>query len=182
MKNALNNKAFTLFELIIVVLLISIVYGVFVHKLSTQKQEDKPVSIENLRSWLGGFSFEKNAKIVCFKENLGCVLFLDANMQEGEFKLFEDEIAVYELDETGRPKIISFDPYFNQNGKPQDVFFEFSLRKNGSGSSFIIDREGVFYVFQAISKTPQIFQTFEGAKEGYDHYELLPILTSDYQY
>lgn len=184
MKNALNNKAFTLFELIIVVLLISIMYGVFVHKISNQKKgQERPPSIETIKTWLGGFVFAKEAKISCVDENpKECFLFLDGKKQEGSFLLFEEEPSVYALDSFGKPILLNFKPIFNENGKVRKVFFEFILRKNGSSSSYLVDSKKGLYLFSALSKEPRLFKSFEEAKEALDHYKTLPIITSDYQY
>lgn len=185
MKNALNNKtkaAFTLFELIIVVLLISIVYGVFVHKLSTPQKQDNKITLQNIALHLDSLKFEKEAKIICTTNPMECKIYLDKEAQEGSFELFADKPIVYILDKFGKPKIVNFPKIFDQNGKPFDTCFEFKVRKNGSNSSFIIDKNGEFYVFKALQKTPQIFKTLDGAKEFLDVEKLIPVLTSDYQY
>ena len=182
MKSALRNRAFTLFELIIVVILIGLIYGVFVNKLSTRSTQKSEISLKEVREFLNDFAFKQSVQIVCENDSQECSIYIDDKKTEQTIKLFKSKPVVYTLDETGRPKIIKFSPVFEKEGKIKDVFFKFKIFKNGSGDSYIVESEDIFYVFKAIEKKPYVLTRFDEATEQLDHIKILPILVSDYQY
>ena len=182
MKSALNKKAFTLFELIVVVILIGIIYGVFVDKLATKPHEKNDVTLTTAKEFLEKFAFKKSARIVCTKECKACYVYVDDTKVETSFELFKSEPIVYTLDDTGRQKEVTFIPRFDKEGKIEETCFEYKIFKNGGADTYIVSHEDTFYVFKTLEKKPTLFTSMNEAVEYFDHKNLLPILTSDYQH
>jgi type II secretory pathway pseudopilin PulG len=182
MKSVLNKQAFTLFELIIVVILIGLIYGVFVDKLSTKPHERNTITLSTIKESLEKFAFKKSARVVCNKECKQCYVYVDDTKVDTSFELFTSEPTVYTLDETGRQKSLTFTPRFDKEGKIEETCFEYKIFKNGGADTYIVSHEDTFYVFKTLEKKPTLFTSMNEAVEFFDHKTLLPLLTSDYQH
>jgi len=182
MKSVSNKQAFTLFELIIVVILIGVIYGVFVDKLSTKPHQKNTITLPTLKESLERFAFKKSAQVVCGKECKQCYVYIDGTKVEEAFELFTSEPAVYTLDETGRQKSLTFTPRFDKEGKMEETCFEYRIFKNGGADTYIVAHEDIFYVFKTLEKKPTLFTSMNEAVEYFDYKALLPLLISDYQH
>jgi prepilin-type N-terminal cleavage/methylation domain-containing protein len=182
MKSVLNKQAFTLFELIVVVILIGIIYGVFVDKLATKPHQRNDVTLPTIKEFLEKFAFKKSARVVCNKECKQCYVYVDDTKVDASFELFTSEPTVYTLDETGRQESLTFTPRFDKEDKLEETCFEYKIFKNGGADTYIVSHEDTFYVFKTLEKKPKIFTSMNEAVEFFDHKTLLPLLTSDYQH
>jgi len=134
-----NKKAFSLFELILVIILIGLIYSIVLDKISN-KNSLHINKIENIKGILKAKTTEKISLIVFDK----CKRVL-INGKEKEFdsKIFQN-IEVYRIKNETLEKV-EFDPIFIKD-KIYDVCFKFNIYKNGSSSSYIIKKENKFII------------------------------------
>jgi len=171
------KKGFTLFELMLVVLLIGIIYGVFVHKLSQkERNSDKnTVTLETLKGFLLQFSPKREATLRCIDPCDTCYVYRDGKkVNDLEIPLFEKAPNVYRADPFGQLRRISFTPIQGKHGEVLDVCFEFTLFENESSSSYIVDNGEKIYLFDPYMKPVSIFDSLSEAKAVFDKSQLLP--------
>jgi prepilin-type N-terminal cleavage/methylation domain-containing protein len=177
------KKGFTLFELMLVVLLIGIIYGVFVHKLSQKERHSgkDEVTLETLKEFLLQFSPKRTVVLKCITPCDTCYIFRDGKKaQDLEISLFEEAPNVYSSDPYGQLQRMTFTPIQGKHGEALDVCFEFTLFGNKSSSSYIIEYDKKVYLFDPYLKPVSVFDTLGAAKEVFDKSRLLPTQEQNY--
>lgn len=145
------KKSFTLFELIISILLISIVYIFAINsfpKFVENKNTD--TSIENLKEDLFSFEFEDTVSIKCIEDDLQCFVFLDDVIQKQKLNAFFDtNPTVYEYN--NKLNIVEFEPLELEQLQSYNIVFEFTCKKNGKCDEYIIETDNKVYIFSNLN-------------------------------
>ncbi len=180
-----NSKGFTLFELLLVVLLIGIIYGIFVHKLSqkdTQKEADR-ISLKTLKSFLQTFSPSDEAVLRCFTPCETCYVYRDGKqIGDLEVPLFESIPNVYNHDTFGQLQRVEFIPIEGKNRAIIDVCFEYTLFANQSSSNYIVEYKENYYLFEPYIKPVTVFESLSEAAALFDTSTLLPTERRSYNF
>ena len=184
MPTASSSKAFTLFELLLVVVLISAMYGVFVHKLSTAgKVENKQVTLTTLKPFLQEFPFQREAELLCLEPCKSCSLLIDGKPADGvAVPLFGSTPKVYEKDRFGQLRQKEFLPYRKTDGTLSNVCFAYSLYKNGSSSSYVVNYQERYYAFDAYFGSVVEASSLSELERVLDTTALLPTEKRSYNY
>lgn len=147
-----NRKGFTLFELIIVVILFSIVSSFVLVKFNILSPEKQQLTLENIKSHLLTYDFEDSISLKCTDEK-ECFLYLDDEIQEEKVKLtILDNIEVYKYDDT-------LTQVFFKDIEPEElqtygVLFELTIDKDKKHKDMIVLNGDSFYIFNSIYKSP----------------------------
>ncbi len=184
MPTVLSSKAFTLFELLIVVLLIGILYGIFVHKLSKPPQADTDkLTLINIKNFLSDLPYKRKAEIICLEPCKECHIYLDGKKADDEgFSLFKTSPNIYFPDNFGQVRTISFLPIIDKNNAINNVCFKFSLFNNKSSSHYGVEDNEKFYLFDPYMKPVEITTSFSDMTVFFDNSKLLPSDTRDYDH
>lgn len=135
------KKSFTLFEIVVVVLIISIIYYFSLSSLNfnTPKKDNIQSNIENLKSSLLKIDYEDEIKLSCIKDASECYLFIDGKLDKktkikSPFKR-APEVFEYNNDlnriEYPRIKLGDFQDF--------KVDFQIKLNKYKKHKDFIVD-------------------------------------------
>lgn len=171
MKNSIKvYKAFTLIELIIVILLISLVYFLVFSSFDLKKNQKKDLQIKDLKTYLlNNFSYENNLKFVCLDyESFPCYIFIDNALNEKVKieNLFMKEPRVYEY--TKELKDFYLNEVKIENITYQTVF-EIEFNKDYKHKDLVLEVENKVYLFNSISNIVKEYKsTNEILDEFYD--------------
>ncbi|MEA3523357.1 MAG: prepilin-type N-terminal cleavage/methylation domain-containing protein [Campylobacterota bacterium] len=179
-----NSRAFTLFELLIVVLLIGILYGVFVHKLTKPPlaNTDK-LTLKNIKTFLADLPYKRKAEIICLEPCKECHVYLDGKKaDEKGFSLFTSSPNIYFPDTFGQIRTITFLPLIDKNHAINNVCFKFSLFNNKSSSHYAVENDEKYYLFDPYMKPVAVSKSFSDVTAFFDNSELLPSDTRDYDH
>ncbi len=177
-----NSKAFTLFELLIVVVLISILYGVFVHKLSRPKQsKTDQLTLMNLKSFLLDIPFKRKIEVICLEPCKECNIYIDNKKSKSDaFSLFKSVPNVYFPDNFGQLKTVNFLAQVDKNDAINNVCFKYTLLNNKSGSYYALEDDGDYYLFDPYMKKVKKTTSFSDVNSFFDKSKLLPSDSRDY--
>lgn len=181
-----NSGAFTLFELIIVVILIGILYGVFINKM--QKNEkgkaSESVTLETLRKTLARFPAQRDRELICTEPCEGCAVYIDGHaVKMDKIPLFKQPPKVWEKDRYGQYRQIQFLPLTDSKRETTEVCFRYKLFRNGSGSNYIVQTDEThFYVFKPYMYPVRVYDSLNKASQTFDDRALLPTERRDYTY
>jgi len=97
-KDSLKYKAFTLFEILIVTFIISLVYTMFVVNFKTSEKEN--IKIKTLKEYISKQKYKNHIRLICLQNEKHCRVYLDNNKKYDSLFLFKDnkEIIVYDFD------------------------------------------------------------------------------------
>ena len=160
-KNAHKFRgAFSLIELMIVVMIIGIVYTLAIGNFQKIGESKTPLTLKTLKEYLKEFKRENSVEFLCLDRCSSCDVFVDGEKVEdlkGSFDNFlDDSIEIYRY-EYGigavelEPKI-----YFNEEGVEDEVCFSYSLDLNGVGEQVLVEFKDKAYDF-----TPYLSSTVE---------------------
>ena len=176
-----SKSSFTLFELLIVILIISILYGIFIQKISSKEHIAKKDALLHLNDILQDYDFNESAKIVCISKCKDCYIQVDGKRKR-DIDLFDKEVKVYDFDIHGLLSQIKFVPVFDKEGNPLDVCFSYTLYPNGSNSSYIVEYKDRFYVYYAYMRPVKVVNTISDAQEAFDPSPWIPTDSSEYNF
>ncbi len=153
------KKSFTLIELIIVILLISIVYFLAFSSFSVKNEKEYKVDLENLKEFMfKNFTYEKNLSLVCIEdESKDCYIFIDDKMDK-DIKisnLFTQIPDVYNYNKD----LTRYDfTKIRLDDIEYEPFFELKIDSDKKHKDIVLDtlNEKV-YLFSSISKNAELF-------------------------
>jgi len=167
-----NKKGFSLFELILVIILIGLVYSLVLGKLDNKKNL-KIKKLENLKAILAKKSTGKIDLIVYD----GCKRVMINNKEiEFDSNLFKD-IEVYSIVEARLEKI-EFTPLYLKE-KFYDVCLRYSIYENKSSSSYIIKKDKKYIVFYPYFKDSEVYLNESDAIEALSNQKLLDMFNNE---
>jgi len=179
-----NRRAFTLIELIIVISLIAILYGVFVQKLqSKSSQKNRDVTLKTLKQALSKAPKNSLAEFVCLEPCGECLIYLDNEIgSDTKIKLFKSDPTVYKVDQFGQLQSYEFPPILTKEGTTENVCFRFALYPNGSTSEYAVEYQKKYYLYNPYDANPTVVTTMAEATDFFDREKLLPMEQRDYNF
>lgn len=166
------KPAFTLFELIIVIIIIGSVYLLFFSGLTKQKKEVRDFA--DLKELILKKANTQNARVVCQGDKCeDCAIYIDGEEKKLETKLFNSKPKVFEYDKFG---------YLDEKKYNDNVCFEYNIHKNGGASNMLVEKDGRFYIFYSFLDRAEVFTERDKAIEKFDPRNSLPTGTNQYYY
>lgn len=160
------KKSFTLFELLIVVSIIGLVYSLFTQKLNVSKKA-KSATLKTIVPWVMKQTFSKQASIVCLvdEKDDGCRFYLDSEIQKDtRFRFFKkfDEVRVYKLNNNNFSQV-EFFPILEGEIR-MDVFFRFDISSNGGFATNVLNKNDTYFLYNSHNET-KLFNSLADIKD-----------------
>jgi len=176
-----SKSSFTLFELLIVILIISIIYGIFIEKINSKEYYLSQVGLKEIDKFFKDLEFNETAKIVCSNECEKCWLYVDGKRVKKVKSFFKEKPTVYDFDIHGILSQIQFLPLF-KGLNPQEVCFEYVKYPNHSNSSYIVEYKKKFYIFFSYFHPPKVTESISSAQDVFDPSQWIPTDPSEYNF
>lgn len=160
------RKAFSLIELLIVVIIIGIVYNLAVGSFEKiAKPQNEKVSLQNLKSFLAKIEYQKQIKLLCLDDCSHCNLFIDGVVDEDFEKVFEDfldiNVQVYRYDPLLGVVEYQQELYFDSNDVEQRVCFSYAMGRDRIGEQIVVKFKDKVYDFSAYSDDVILYNSLE---------------------
>lgn len=157
------NKGFSLIELLIVILIVSIVYFLGFEGIELGKKKPKPLSPLNLKSNIVSSEFfNGRATLLCIDECRSCYLRQGISSAFEEYSSAIDlkKVKAYTVDKDESLTRIEYGRY-----QDEKICLLMDFYPNGSSTQIIIKNEEESYFLPAFFGEPQAFSSPEEAKE-----------------
>ncbi len=181
-----NRHAFTLLELLIVVVLIATLYGVFINRMSqsSARESTDGITLKTLQKRLGEFPAGMKREIVCTRPCKACRIYLNGTpLKEGRFSLFDAPPTVFSRDRFGQLRPVTFMPLRDEEGVSREVCFRYELFRNGSGSSYVVQTdEKHYYIYKPYLFPVRVVASLSEAQKAFDTEALLPTERRNYNF
>ncbi|MBU1659437.1 type II secretion system GspH family protein [bacterium] len=152
------KKAFSLVELLIVVLIIGIVYNLAITNFNKIEENATKLTLQNLKEYLQQFPHAKSVKLVCLDDCSSCDVFVDGEKQKGLEGFFDDfideSIKVYRYDFLLGAVSKLQDVYFNEEDVEEKVCFSYAVDRQGVGEQVLIEYDKAVYDFTSYLTLP----------------------------
>ena len=159
------KKAFTLIELLIVILIIGVVYTLAIGNFQKVAQPQTRVTLATLKEYLKGFEYQKKVRFLCLDDCSSCDVFVDGKKQtelEGVFDNFiDDSIKTYRYSVLDGIVNMEYNPFFDADGIEQDVCFSFSVDKQGVSDQVVVEFNNKVYDYTPYFEKTKIYYSIE---------------------
>ena len=139
----LKRFAFSLIELLIVIVIIGVVYTLAIKSFPKASDASKQVTLSSLKEYLQSIPHEESVKLLCLDDCSSCDVFVDGELDEstkGSFdNLLDKSVKFYRYDFYQGMKIITNEVYFNKENIEEDVCFSYTIDKKGVGEQVFIE-------------------------------------------
>lgn len=164
------KKGFTLIELVIVILIISIVYLlIFSNNSFNIKNQEEKITLYNLKDFLlKNFDFEKELSFLCIEKDFSCYVKTDGKIVE-DFKINHFFIKIPDIYEYNiEERRVNFKDLRIENFDYK-VVFELKINSDYKTNEFILDTlENKVYVFNSIFTRPKLYETLNESFEAFN--------------
>jgi len=158
---SLKRYAFTLVELLVVIMIISVSYMLIFSVMQDEASEPKALTPLTLKSTL----LEQNLttgeqEFFCVNKCQACFLYQDGITIEYDAKVALDKIIVHKVDTDNNLYKVDFGRY-----KDHPICLRFGLHQNGSSSQMIIEQNRRFYYLPAFFAKAEELDSLDEAKK-----------------
>ena len=161
-----KKKAFSLIELLIVIMIIGIVYTLVVGNFNKVAEEKEKLTLENLKEYLSSMKYEDEVKLLCLDDCSTCDILLDGEKSETVEDFLDENIRVYKYDSLYGYSEIEQEVYFNTEDIEEDVCFSYALDKAGVGSQILLEYKEKFYDYSSYFTKTKVYNSIGEAREA----------------
>jgi len=163
------KRSFTLFELIIAMILISLLYYFAINSFENKNfKTSSSVSLYNLKNTLlNNYSFEKSIEIQCIDDDLSCFLFIDGKLQKTKINsLFNTKPIVY----TYTPSLekVNFKTLELEEMEDYDIVFKYKCQNTMQCDEYIVEANNKIFLFNDIYKYPKELKSTNDVDEYFE--------------
>jgi len=160
------KRAFSLIELLIVIMIIGIVYTLAISKFQKIGEKSSTLTLENLKEKLQSFTHEKSVKLLCLDDCSSCDIFVDGEKNEKIEDLLDDSVKVYRYELSYGFVESAKDIYFNVDDVEEDVCFSYEVDSNGVGNQVLVELKNHFYDFSSYLNETTVYDSMQEAIEA----------------
>jgi len=146
-----NREAFSLVELLIVVLIVGIIYTLAVSNLQSLKNDKTKPNLLNLKNYLYSISRESSVRLICLDKCNDCSIYIDGKLDEELSKEFDgfldSSVETYRYDFNFGMINLKNKIYYNSENNEEEICFSYEVDKKGIGEQVIVKYKGYVYDF-----------------------------------
>ena len=153
------KKAFSLIELLIVILIVGIVYTLSIGNFKKMKDDTKKLSLQDLKEYLQELPHEDSAKILCLDDCTTCDIFIDGK------KYNKNNIEIF-LDKNVKTYRYDFSLGMVELEKNFEICFSYSVDKKGVGEQVFVEFKDKVYDFTAYLGSTPVYESIQEAVDA----------------
>ena len=160
------KKAFSLIELLIVILIIGIVYTLAVSKLDQVGEGSETVRIGTLKEYLLSLNYTDKAKILCLDDCTSCDIYTDGKKIKTVEDILDESVVSYDYNHIDGYSEIEKEIYFNAEDVEEDVCFSYEVDTNGVGTQVLVEYKDSFYDFSTYFTKVKKYSSMANASDA----------------
>lgn len=151
------KRAFSLIELLIVIVIIGVVYTISIGNFEKVKDKSETLTLKNLKEYLQSLPYKKSAELLCLDDCSKCEVLVDNE----KFKVLDDF-----LDNSVRSYRYDFSYSMVEVEKDNDVCFSYTVDKKGVGQQVIVEYKELFYDFTSYLSPVNVYNSLQEATDA----------------
>jgi prepilin-type N-terminal cleavage/methylation domain-containing protein len=160
----LKKRAFSLVELLVVVVIIGVVYTLSISSFKKNTLEEQ-VSFMNIKKFLKRFDYQKNISLVCLDKSTKCDIYVDGNKTKTIDSFIDSEVSIYRYDFNYGYVQKEFDIFFDDEDRDEDVLFAFTLDKKGVPDQILVEYNDRYYDMSSYFDNVKEFASIDAAED-----------------
>lgn len=164
----MRKKAFTLIELLLVVVIIGVIYGLVINSMQHINDKEASLSFETLPAFLQSVQQQNHVAFVCIDNCQECALYVDGvNVKKIEpFMKDERLLHFWHFDANLGSQELRFSPIFDEDGRDFDVCFKYEIFKDGSSTEMIVETQKQSYEYRGPFHPVGRFSSLQALEEN----------------
>jgi len=174
-------KAFSLIELIVVILLLGIMFSLALTSFGSKNKKIKIPTMQEIPSYIQKLKLNEDSTFVVYGdkcENEALLSNEDVNTSSINLP-FDKSFVVYKADAAGDIKVFDFNNLTLED-KDQHICFKLDLKKGKFSDKFILKTFDKYLLFLPFFQEIKSFDSLSSAKNSYRQNELYPKSIDDY--
>jgi len=158
------KKAFSLIELMIVIVIMGVVYTLAITKLKTVGDDKLPPTLINIKEYLSKLNQDnQNMKLICFDDCSECSIYAGDEKIQTIDGLLDDTVMTYRYDFLlgsieQKPEV-----FFSKNGVQENVCFSLNVDKRGISDQVIVVYKGKAYDYSTYFTKTEVYNSIDDA-------------------
>jgi prepilin-type N-terminal cleavage/methylation domain-containing protein len=157
------KKAFSLIELMIVIVIMGVVYTLIITKLHTIDEQKAPFSLKNMKEKLIKIAKKSgtDVRLWCFEDCSTCKVYVDKKPFQDVQGFVDDDVHFYRYDYLQGVTDKRQDVLFDANGVAQDICFSFGVESSGVSDQVLIVSKGKAYDYTHYLEGVVVYDSLE---------------------
>jgi len=160
------KKAFSLIELLIVVLIIGVVYTLVITNFHKKEIDEKSLNLSNLQEYMQSLQYEKNVRLLCLDDCSQCEMLVDGKKYASYDNLLDSSVKLFKFNEEFGMQEVTNDSYFNENAIQENVCFSYTMDKSGVGDQVLVQFKNKVYDFCDYINGTKIYASLQDAADA----------------
>jgi len=164
----MQKKAFTLIELLLVVVIIGVIYGLVINSMQRINDKEASLSFETLPSFLETMYQQNSVAYICVDNCKECAVYVDGEKVKEAKAFMEDErhLRFWRFDVNLGTQELPFTPIFDEDDREFDVCFRYEIFKDGSSTEMIVETEKKVYDYRGSFHPVTHFSSLQSLEES----------------
>jgi prepilin-type N-terminal cleavage/methylation domain-containing protein len=159
-----SYKGFTLIEMILVVLILGIVYGLMINIVQhDSKKAENKISLFNLPLALADQFSGRQVSLICTDHCRDCGLYESNERITTIEGLMQEPVKSYRYDNRYGIAEIEWSPLFKKSGDEENICFRFDMDRLGKGSRMLLLYQDEVIVYEGYLGSVKRFASFQEA-------------------
>ncbi|MCJ7764735.1 MAG: prepilin-type N-terminal cleavage/methylation domain-containing protein [Thiovulaceae bacterium] len=148
----MRKKAFTLLELLIVVVIIGVIYGLVINSMHKISNKEADLDFKSLPSFMRTLQHQNHVAFVCTDRCKACAVYVDGKkVKKAEpFMAKERVLRFWRFDANLGAQELRFAPIYDADDREFDVCFRYDIFEDGSSSEMIIETQKESYDYRGL--------------------------------
>ena len=157
------KKAFSLIELMIVIVIIGVVYTLAITKLQTVGEQKMTLSFSNLKEYLRSFIKDEaaSARLLCLDDCSECSVYVDGEKVKTIESFFDERVETYRYDVLEGVINKKQAVFFNEEDVQESVCFSFKVYKNSVAEQVIVSYKDKVYDYASYFQTTPVYDSLK---------------------
>ncbi|MGB5964818.1 MAG: type II secretion system protein [Sulfurimonadaceae bacterium] len=164
----MQKKAFTLIELLLVVVIIGVIYGLVINSMQRINDKEASLSFETLPSFLETMYQRNSVSFVCIDNCKECAVYVDGKKVKEVDAFMEKErvLRFWRFDANLGTQELRFTPIFDEDDREFDVCFRYEIFKDGSSSEMIVETQKQSFDYRGLFHPVRRFSSLQDLEES----------------
>ena len=164
----MQKKAFTLIELLLVVVIIGVIYGLVINSMQRINDKEASLSFESLPSFLKTMYQQNSVAFVCIDNCKECAVYIDGEKVKEAKAFMEEErhMRFWRFDANLGTQELPFTPIFDEDDREFDVCFRYEIFKDGSSTEMIVETEKKTYDYRGSFRDVAHFSSLQDLEDS----------------
>jgi len=159
------KKAFTLIELLIVIIIMGVVYTLAINNFTKLSDENSSVGLLNIKEYLSAIPHAKSVKLVCLDDCAECSVYVDGVKNRDIDGFLDESVTSYRYDFSYGFLEVEKEIVFDSNDVEKDVCFSFDIDKKGVPSQVLVEFKEKFYDLSSYLNKTMVYNSMQEALE-----------------